>query len=300
MTFQPLHEFVVKRSAAAGGAESTVAGCPAGTPGDLRKFGRREIAELIAVELPIGGERDVIHVKIEAHADRVGGDEIVDVTRLIQRDLGIAGPRRQCAENHRCSAALAANQFGDRIDFVGRERDDGRAARQPRHLAVAGKGQLRQARARDDVCAWQQPLDHRPNRGGPENQRFLAAAPVQDSIGEDVSALEIRRDLDFVDRHESRIEIARHRLDGRDPEARIGGLDLLFAGNQRDRVRADPVGNLVVDLAREQAQWQPDQAGGMREHPFDGQVGLAGIGGAEHGGNASAAFASVASNARRK
>ena len=167
-------------------------------------------------------------------------------------------------------------------------------------LAVAGEGQLRQPRPRDDIGAWQQPLDHRPDRGGAENQRFLAAAPVQDAVGEDVSALEIGGELDFVDRHESRIEIARHRLDGRDPEARIGGLDLLFAGDQRDRVRADPVGDLVVDLAREQAQRQPDHAGGMREHPLDREMGLAGIGRAEHGGDASAAVASVASNAGRK
>jgi hypothetical protein len=38
----------------------------------------------------------------------------------------------------------------------------------------------------------------------------------------------------------------------------------------------------------------------MREHPFDGQMGLAGIGRAEHGGDTGAAHASVASNARRK
>jgi hypothetical protein len=116
---------------------------------------------------------------------------------------------------------------------------------------------LRQARPRHDIGARKQPLDHRPDRGRPENQRLLAPAPVQQRSVKDVAALEIRRELDFVDRHERRIEIARHGLDGRDPVARIGGLDLLLAGDQRDRVRADPVDDLVVDLAREQRSGSP-------------------------------------------
>ena len=33
------------------------------------------------------------------------------------------------------------------------------------------------------------------------------------------------------------VEVARHRLDGRDPEARVRRLDLLLAGDQRHRVR---------------------------------------------------------------
>ena len=46
------------------------------------------------------------------------------------------------------------------------------------------------------------------------------AAPVQHAVGEDVAALEIGGELDFVDREESDVEIARHRLDGGDPEPR--------------------------------------------------------------------------------
>ena len=87
------------------------------------------------------------------------------------------------------------------------------------------------------------------------------------------------------------IEVARHGLDGRHPEARIGRLDLLLAGDQRDVLGADPLDDLVVDLARQQPQRQPDHAGRMRQHPLDGEMGLAGIGRTEHGGDAGAAQA---------
>ena len=96
------------------------------------------------------------------------------------------------------------------------------------------------------------------------------------------------------------IEIARHRLDRRHPEARVRRLDLLFAGDERDVLRADPVDDLVVDLARQQPQRQADHAGGMRQHPLDGEMGLAGVGRPEHGGDAGAAIAGAARRGRRE
>ena len=77
-------------------------------------------------------------------------------------------------------------------------------------------------------------------------------------------------------------------------------LDLLLAGDQGDVLGPDPVGDLVVDLAREQPQRQPDDAGRMREHPLDGEMGLAGVGRAEHCGDASATEAALAGRGRRK
>ena len=59
-------------------------------------------------------------------------------------------------------------------------------------------------------------------------------------------------------------------------------LDLLFAGDERDLVGADAGGDLVVDLAREQAQRQADDADVVAEHALDGEMGLAGVGRPEH------------------
>ena len=53
---------------------------------------------------------------------------------------------------------------------------------------------------------------------------------------------------------------------------------------------ADAGDDLVVDLARKQPQRQADDADIMREHALDGEMGLAGIGRAEHGGDAAAAL----------
>ena len=133
-----LHQVVLERRAAAGGAEGAVALGAAGAAGDLRELGGVELAELVAVELAVGGEGDVIDVEIEPHADGVGGDQVIDVAGLVELDLGVARARRQRAHHHRGAAALAADQFGDGVDLVGRERDDGAAPRQPRELLVAG------------------------------------------------------------------------------------------------------------------------------------------------------------------
>ena len=186
---------------------------------------------------------------------------------------------------------LAADQLGDGVDLIGRERDDGGAARLARDLAVAGKFQLRQPGTRDHGHAGQQALDDRTHGGSAQEQRLVAAAAVEDAIGEDVAAFEIARDLHLVDGEEGEVEVARHRLDRRDPIARIPRLDFLLTGDERDRLAADPCGDLVVDLAREQAQRQADHARGMREHPLDGEMGLAGVGRSEHRGDASAGHA---------
>ena len=105
---------------------------------------------------------------------------------------------------------------------------------------------------------------------------------MQQAIGEDVAALGIGGELDLVDGEEVDVDVARHRLDGAHPIARALRLDLLLAGDQRDLVGADAGGDLVVDLARQQAQRQSDHAALVAEHALDGEVRLAGVGGPEH------------------
>ncbi len=291
--FERLDELGLEWRAAAGGAERAVARRAAGAAGDLREFRRAELAELVAVEFAVGGEGDVIDVEIEAHADGVGRHQIVDLAGLIERDLGVARARRQRAEHHRGAAALAADQFRDRVDLLGREGDDGGAARQAREFLVAGEGQLRQPRPAYHADAGKQPLDDLAHSGGAEHQRLFAPAPVERTVGEDMTALEIGGQLDLVDGEERDVEVPRHRLDRRHPETRVRRLDLLLAGDQRHRVGADPLNGAVIDLARQEAERQADQPGGMRQHPLDGEMRLAGIGRPKHGGDAGAAGACI-------
>ena len=68
---------------------------------------------------------------------------------------------RQRPHHHRRAAALAADQFGDGVDGLGGEGDDGAAPRQPGELLRPGVGQLREAVARLDVGVGAQAADQR-------------------------------------------------------------------------------------------------------------------------------------------
>ena len=64
------------------------------------------------------GEGHVIDVEVEAHADGVGGDQEIDVARLVERHLGVARARAERTEHDGRTAALAADQLGDGIDLA--------------------------------------------------------------------------------------------------------------------------------------------------------------------------------------
>ena len=112
---------------AGGGAEGAVVHVAAGAAGDLADLGAAQAARHAAVELAQAGEGDVVDVHVEAHADRVGGDQIVDLARLVHGDLGVAGARAQRAQHHGGAAALAPDDLGEGIDVGGGEGDDGAA-----------------------------------------------------------------------------------------------------------------------------------------------------------------------------
>ena len=66
-------------------------------------------------------------IHIQAHADRVGSDQKVDLAGLEQGDLGVARSWGEAAHDDRRAAPLAPDQFGDGVDLFGRESDDGGA-----------------------------------------------------------------------------------------------------------------------------------------------------------------------------
>ena len=95
--------------------------------------------------------------------------------------------------------------------------------------------------------------------GGRANQQgLLAPAQIEQPVGEDVAPVEIGGKLNFVHRHESKAEVARHRLDGRNPVARRVRLDFFFASDERDRVRARLLHRPVIDFACEKPERQAD------------------------------------------
>ncbi len=268
---------VGQRRALRRGAERAVAHAAAGAAGNLRHLGRGEPARAVAVELAEAGEGDVVHVHVEAHADRVGGDQEVDLLVLVERHLGVARARAQPAHHHRAAATAAADQFGDGVDLGGAERDHGGARRQAHQLDRAGVAELRHARPRFHAGLRHQAMQQRADRLGAQEHGLDQAAGVQQPVGEDVAAIGVGAELDLVHRQELGVAIERHGFDGAGEPAGLGRDDLLLAGDQRDVTGALAGHHAVVVLAGQQAQREADDAGGVRQHALDGEVGLAGV-----------------------
>ena len=108
-------------------AERAVAHVPAGAAGDLADFGRRQAPRAAPVEFREAGEGDMVEIHVQAHADRVGRDEVIDLAGLEHADLRVARPRAQRAEHDRGAAALPPHQLGQREHVGQAERDDGAA-----------------------------------------------------------------------------------------------------------------------------------------------------------------------------
>ncbi len=223
----------------------------------------------------------MVHVHVQPHADGVGGDQKIDLARLEQLDLGVAGARTERAHDHGRPAPLTAQQFGDGVDLLCREGDDGAAARQAGQLLRSGVAQRRQPVAGDDLRVRNQRPHQRRHRPGAQEHGLEPAARVKQPLSEDVAALGIGDQLDLVHRQKIDRPLQRHGLDRADE---IGGArrdDLLLAGDQGDRGHPAPLDDPLIDLARQQPQRQADHARGVTQHPFDRQMGLAGIGGAQ-------------------
>ena len=83
--------------------------------------------------------------------------------------------------------------------------------------------------------------------------------------------------LDLIDGHEVRSDFQRHRFGGADPVLGAVRHDAFLTRDQRHDGRPDLGDDAVIDLAREKPQRQADDAGAVRQHPFDRVMGLAGV-----------------------
>jgi len=73
-----------------------------------------------------------------------------------------------------------------------------------------------------------------------------------------MAPVEIGRELNFIHRHESKVEVAWHRLDGRNPVAWRVRLDFFFASDERDSARTRLFHRAVIDFACEKPERQAD------------------------------------------
>ena len=127
----------------------------------------------------------------------------------------------------------------------------------------------------------------------PSSSVSLAAARMEQPVGEDVAALAVGGELDLVDGDEIGLE-RRAASPRRCRHSSAGEGGLIFSSPVISATLAAPMraDDLVVDLARQQPERQADDADVMRQHALDGEMGLAGIGRPEHGGDAATLGAS--------
>ena len=85
-----LYNLWIKRPLLGGSAESTIAHMPTRAPRNLRDLGSVEPAQSTAVEFADSGEGNMVEIHVQPHADRVRGDEIIDLARLEHADLRVA------------------------------------------------------------------------------------------------------------------------------------------------------------------------------------------------------------------
>ena len=235
----------------AGDAESAVAAEAPGAPGDLADLLRIEAARAPAVELAQASEGDMVDVHVEAHADRVGRDQEIDFAGLEELDLRVAGARAERPHHHRRPAAMAADQFGDGVDRVGGERDDGAPPRQAGEFLLTVIAQGRQPLTEPDRGVGTEAADKRRNGRRAEQHRFRQPARVQKPVSKNMTALRVGAELDFVDGEEFNLAVERHRLDRADEILRVGGDDLFLAGDQGDVRLSSRLDHPVVDFARQ-------------------------------------------------
>ena len=112
------------------GAESAIAHAAPGAASDLRDFLCRQRAWLMAIKFVERGQRHMVHIHIEAHADGICRDQKIHFPVLIERDLRIACARRKPSHHHRATATPAAHRFGNGVNFLRAEGDNGGTRRQ--------------------------------------------------------------------------------------------------------------------------------------------------------------------------
>ncbi len=76
-----------------------------------------------------------------------------------------------------------------------------------------------------------------------------------------------------------------HGFGGAEEIARARRHDLFLTGDEGDLLRALDRDDAVIDFARQQAQRKAHHAARMAAHALDGEMSLAGIGGAQHSGD---------------
>ena len=125
MRFDLGDDFIIQCRSLRRGAESAITHAAPGAASDLRDFLGGERTRLMAIKLVERGECHMVHIHVEAHANRIRRHQEIHFPVLIKRHLRIAGARRKPTHHHGATATPAAHSFGNGVNFLRAEGDNG-------------------------------------------------------------------------------------------------------------------------------------------------------------------------------
>ena len=132
MRLNLLDERVFKSFQIAGDTKAAVLRMAPGTTRDLRQLRGAQQPMTAAIKLSFLGKSHMVDIHVQPHANGIGGDQKIDLARLIHLDLGVSGARAQAAHHNGRAAALLANSLGNGINIIGRKSRHGAASGQAR------------------------------------------------------------------------------------------------------------------------------------------------------------------------
>ena len=278
MRFNRVNHFLFQRATVFSNAESPVCGMAARPSRNLGQLRRGQTPHRLAVKFQIICQRDMADIHIQPHADGVCGDQKINITVLIQLNLGIAGPRRERAHHHSCPAPLAADKLSQPIHLRGGKGDNGGAALQACGFLLARISEARETIPADELCLWQQGFQQRPHGMCTQQQCLMTAPGMQQPVCEYMAAFPVCTKLNFIYHQTVDITFQWHRLCRTAEITRIGGDDFFLSCDQRDLRYAEAGDQLVIILTRQKPQRKPRHARAITQHPVHRIERLAGVG----------------------
>ena len=156
----------------------------------------------------------MIDIHVEAHADSIRSNQIIDFARLVHANLRVSCARAEGAQNNGCTTSLSPYKFGNCIYVRCAERHDCRASWKLVCLARSDMGQNWEPRARYNFGIWDQLGEQISYTFCTHEHRFGWAAWMQEPVSEDMASIRISTHLNFINANKCDIKINGHRFNG--------------------------------------------------------------------------------------
>ncbi len=115
-------------------AERPVVHMPPSTPRNLRQFMRKKRAHTPPIEFLQRRKRHMVDIKVQPHANRIRGNQVINITVLVHLNLRVAGPRAKRTHHNGHATLLTAHQLGDGVKVINGKPNNRRTPRHPADL----------------------------------------------------------------------------------------------------------------------------------------------------------------------